>query len=152
LPGTVIRVDLEDMLVTSVSGSTLTVVREYNSTTGATHADGATVTVITTGDGVVDLKGVTWGSIIFPAVWTAADLAVYVCTTREGTFVPSRTEDGTLLQITTIATGAANSQMVPGKAFAGASYMKFRSMTVGTDPTSAVNQGADRVIEFVGGD
>ena len=38
-----IRIDSEQMLVTAVSGNTVTVVRGYNGTTAATHASGASV-------------------------------------------------------------------------------------------------------------
>lgn len=43
----VIQVDTEQMLVTSVATNTLTVTRGYNSTTAATHSNGATVTPCT---------------------------------------------------------------------------------------------------------
>ncbi len=43
--GAALSVDLEDMRVWSVSGSTVTVLRAYNATTAATHADGSLVLV-----------------------------------------------------------------------------------------------------------
>lgn len=155
LPGTVIQIESEQMLVTSVSGATLTVVRGYAGTSAVAHtntADGLTITVVTTGDGAIDMTGVSWMSIIFPAVWTAADLACFACATRDGTYVPMREEDGTLLSLTGIATGAANSQFVPGKVPAGGPFVKFRSIAVGTDPTVAANQGADRTLTVVLGE
>ncbi len=48
LPGFVIKIDNEQMLVTSVgSGNTLTVKRGYNGTAAATHANGAKVYLAT---------------------------------------------------------------------------------------------------------
>ena len=43
VPNFVIQVDAEQMLVTAISGNTLTVERGYNNTTVATHAAGAAV-------------------------------------------------------------------------------------------------------------
>lgn len=152
LPGTVIQIDAEKMLVTSVSGATLTVTRAYAGTTGATHSDGAVVTVTTTGDGAIDLTGVAWGSVIMPVAWTAANLAFFACGTRDGTYVPMRDEAGAALMITGIATATADSYYIPGKVNAGGPWTKCRSVTVGTDPTSAVLQAADRTIVVVVGE
>ncbi|HLX32334.1 MAG TPA: hypothetical protein VKR79_06130 [Gaiellaceae bacterium] len=44
---TTIQVDNEDMLITNVTGTTLTVTRHTQGTTAASHAQGATVTVVT---------------------------------------------------------------------------------------------------------
>lgn len=45
--GDIVSVDSEYMLVTSVSGDTLTVTRGYGSTTAASHSDQATMTLLT---------------------------------------------------------------------------------------------------------
>lgn len=152
LPGTVLLVESEKMLVTSVSGATATVTRAYAGTSAVSHADGTDVTVFTTGDGVIDMTGVSWCSIITPAAWTAADLCAFCCPTRDGTFLPMRDEVGAILSISGIVTNAAASYYLPGKVNAGGPFVKFRSITVGTDPTSAVNQGADRTLIVVGGE
>lgn len=151
LPGTVLLCESEKMLVTSVSGATATVTRGYAGTTNVAHNDGTDVSVFTTGDGVIDVTGLPWGSITFPSAWTAANLACFSCQTRDGTFVPMRDETGAILSLTSIPTAAAAQLYIPGRVFAGGPFIKFRSITVGTDPTSAVNQGADRTLVFTGG-
>jgi hypothetical protein len=52
-PGSVFTVDSEDIQVTAVSGTTLTVTRGVDSTTAATHSSGATVNI----HGMADLNG-----------------------------------------------------------------------------------------------
>lgn len=151
-PGTVIQIDSEQMLVTAATTTSMTVTRAYAGTTGVAHSDQAAITIISTGDGVIDRTGIAWGAIEFPAEWTAANLAVFGCSTRDGTFVPVRDETGVALYISGIATAAANIQILPSKIFAGVNFLKFRSITVGTDPTSAVAQGADRTLIFHGGE
>lgn len=152
LPGTVLLVEAEKMLVTSMSGATATVTRGYAGTSAVTHADGLDVTVFTTGDGVIDLTGIAWCSILMPAEWTAANIAFFACKTRCGTYVPMRDETGAALMVTGIATATSDEYTAPAKVCAGGPYMKLRSVAVGTDPTVAANQGADRTITFVGGE
>jgi hypothetical protein len=155
LPGTVILIESEKMLVTSVSGATLTVTRGYAGTSAVAHTNsstGLTISVVTTGDGAIDLTGISWMSVITPTAWDAADLCAFACTTRDGTYVPMRDETGTILSIAGIPTAAAASLYVPGKVNAGGPWVKFRSITVGTDPTSAVNQSADRTLTVVVGE
>lgn len=152
LAGTVILIDTEQMVVESISGKTLTVARGYASTTPAAHTSGATITVVTTGDGAIDMAGISWMSIIKPAVWTAADIAWFCCETRGGVYVPMRDEVGVILQNTVLSATVKASHYVPGKVNAGGPFVKMRSITVGTDPTSAVAQGGDRVFTVVYGE
>lgn len=119
----------------------------------AGNEHGSTVSTLPPGgDGIIEMNGLSWGSIIFPAEWTAADLAFYCSTSRGGTYVPMRDEDGAILQITGIATGAAGSYFIPLQVFGGGPFVKFKSITVGTDPTSAVAQAANRLLTVIVGE
>ena len=150
--GTVIQIDSEQMLVTASTATSFTVTRAYAGTTGVAHSSGATIVIVTTGDGVIDMTGVSWMSITTPSTWTAADLAFFSCSTRDGTYVPMRDEVGVILSITTIQAAQACQYYVPGKVHAGGPFVRVRSITAGTDPTSAVNQGADKNLIVCGGE
>ena len=157
--------------VISVSANALTVATRGYGSTSAEALSGGEVIVVTAsrkagtvvtgsfgttlqngGDGIIDISGVSWGAIQFPATWTAADLAFYGSTSREGTFVPLRDETAVLQQLTTISTTVAAQRFIPSKVFGMGPFIKVRSITVGTDPTSAVNQAADRTLTFVLGE
>ena len=157
--------------VISVSSNALTVAARGYGSTSAEALSGGEVIVVTAsrkagtvitgsfgttlpngGDGIIDLSGVSWGAIQFPATWTAADLAFYGSTSREGTYVPLRGETATLLQLTTISTSVAAQMFIPSKVFAMGPFLKVRNITVGTDPTSAAVQAADRTLTFVLGE
>lgn len=89
------------------------------------------------------------GIIIFPAAWTAANLAFQVSATETGTYAALHDDDtDQLVQVQNVATGAVSAYAIPAELF-GATWVKLlsKSATAGTD--TAVNQAADRVITVI---
>lgn len=152
LPGTVFTIGTEQFLVLSVSGPTMTVdTRGYNGTTPAAHTAGDVVTIDITGDGVIDLTGVSWGAVTTPATVTASDICFLGCSSRDGTFVPIYDQLGALLTITNVTTDAQ--YYIPGQVFACGPYIKMRTITADSgDPTSTVAQAQDTTFIFAGGE
>lgn len=108
----------------------------------------AVTTTIVSGaalSGAINSQLFPGGSIIVPAIWTAANIGFKVCDTLGGTFVPLRDQYGGLVQITGIQAAEADAYPLPDALF-GCLFVKLWSCTAAGVDT---NQGADRAITVV---
>ncbi len=87
----------------------------------------------------IDKRGLSGGSVQFPATWTAANMAFKV--SNDGTnFFPLKDATGILEELAGLPTAAGEGRALPDDLYAF-NYFKLWSQTAGSD----VNQGADRV-------
>ena len=87
---------------------------------------------------MIDFSAHSGGIIFIPDAWTAANLGFLVNYASNGTYLPLKQPDGTLVEIDAVVDSAFS---IPVDTF-GITYMKLQSQTGGTP----VTQAADRTI------
>jgi hypothetical protein len=105
----------------------------------------AVIAISTAISDAVDNRLAAGGSVIIPAVWTAANLGFKVCDTVGGTYVPLRDQSGALVQITGLQTGEAGSYTLPDDLFGHAFFKLWSCTSAGVD----TNQAAARTFVVV---
>lgn len=92
-------------------------------------------------------------AVLFPAEWTAADLAVKVSTTEDGTYTLLETQDADgnadVVRIKDIATGAASYRIFPAEVWAAGAMPYIKLASIDTADQTAEAQGAARSLIVV---
>lgn len=83
---------------------------------------------------VIDFREQAYAILHMPAVWTAADIGFYVCSTVDGTFLPLYDDAGALVEISSPAVDQAHA--VPVEVLA-ARFVKVWSENAGVDANQA---------------
>ena len=105
----------------------------------------ATIPINTAISNLVGMSDYSGGLIIVPSTWTDASIGFKTCDTQDGTFVPLRSQAGSLVQITGIQTAEADAYPLPDELF-GALYFKLWSCTAAGVDT---NQAAARALTVI---
>jgi hypothetical protein len=89
--------------------------------------------------GVINMSDFSGGLVQTPAAWDTAAIAFKVCDTPDGSFIPLRSQSGSIVEISGVITNAAGAYPLPDELF-GSLYFKLWSETSGSD----TNQTAAR--------
>lgn len=99
--------------------------------------DTTTIADNATESGVIELRGYKLAAVIIPSAWTTADLTVLVSPTKEGTYVPLYTDDGTEVKVTVGGTSRAVAFDFFATSLATCAFIKLRSGTASTPVAQA---------------
>ena len=95
----------------------------------------------------IDTGGFRGLGVIVPSVWTAANIGFYGVSGADE--VPLYDDEGNLIVISGIATGARRLYIAPSGVWALGAFPKFRLASLNTATGAAVNQGAQRLLRVV---
>ena len=95
---------------------------------------------------VINMADFSGGSILTPAAWTSAAIAFKVCDTPDGTFVPLRSQSGSLVEITGVITNTAAAYPLPDELF-GSIYVKLWSENSGSDANQAAARSLTAILK-----
>ncbi len=96
--------------------------------------------------GSFDPQGARGLAVLTPGAWTAANIGLEVSTDGGTTWIPVRTEWGSLVMVSGVVTNAAASYILPPSAWQVGLYPQARLTSLNTSTYAAVNQGGARTL------